>query len=119
MHEMGVTRRMLAAALERAAREKMERVGAVRVEISPLSGIDAEEVCLCFEAASRDTPAEGARFAAGEMALEGRCRACGAAVAVTSPDAACACGSSDFELAPMQDWRLVAVEAGSAPCSPE
>ena len=118
MHEMGVTQRILAAALERATTQGLDRVGAVRVEISPFSGIDADEVRLCFEQASRGTPAQGASLAVSEMALDARCRACGAQVTVSSPHAACACGSVDLELPPLQDWRLVAVEADSSPSPP-
>ena len=111
MHQMGVTKRILAAALEQAAQRGLERIGAVAVEINPFSGIDGDEVRECFVVASQGTPAQGAALAAREMAFSGRCRACGAKVAVTGPDVRCACGSADLELAPMQDWRLVAVEA--------
>ena len=110
MHEMALTRRILAAALEEAAREGIARIGALEVGISPFSGIDAEEVGLCFELASRGTPAERAALTVREMALQGRCRACGADVTISNPRATCACGSADLELAPLQDWRLVAVE---------
>jgi len=117
MHEMGLTRRMLAAALEQAERDHIAHIGAVEIEISPVSGIEADEVRGCFEIARAGTAAEGAALTVQDMALKARCRACGAEVAVSGPSDACACGSVDLEIAPMPDWRLVAVEAGSPPPS--
>jgi Zn finger protein HypA/HybF involved in hydrogenase expression len=62
MHELGVTRRLLEVALERAADGGKRRVVALHVELGDASGVSAESIDFYWPEVSRATPAEGARL---------------------------------------------------------
>jgi len=94
MHELGITRSIVAIVSEHADGAKVTRV---RLEIGKLSAVLPDAVRFCFEAVSRGTPAEGATLEIVEIAGRARCRMCAAEVALERPFGRCACGCSDLE----------------------
>ncbi|MDH4331304.1 MAG: hydrogenase maturation nickel metallochaperone HypA [Desulfobulbaceae bacterium] len=66
-----------------------QRVTSVELEAGKLSGVMIEALLFCFEAASRDTPAEGARLEIREVEGCGRCLDCGHSFALDSLLAQC------------------------------
>ena len=76
MHELSV-----ALSLVEAACEKVEALGDVRVEavcvrLGPLSGVVKDALLFCFEAATQDTPIEGARLDIEDVPLTVFCPRC-------------------------------------------
>lgn len=62
MHELGITRRLLETALERAVEAQATRITAIQIEVGELSGVSRDSVEFYWPEVSRDTPAEGARL---------------------------------------------------------
>lgn len=84
MHEMS-----LAVSIVELVSEKAQAVGALKVtaielEIGKLSGLMAEALVFCFEAAARNTPAEGAELLIRELDGRGNCLICGHSFVVDS-----------------------------------
>jgi hydrogenase nickel incorporation protein HypA/HybF len=76
MHELSV-----ALSLVEAACEKVDTLGAVRVEavcvrLGPLSGVVKEALAFCFDAATRGTRIEGARLDIEDAPLVAICPRC-------------------------------------------
>lgn len=63
MHELGIVRRILEVALERATAAGASRITGLQLEIGEDSDVSPEAVELYWPTVSRGTPAEGARLA--------------------------------------------------------
>jgi hydrogenase nickel incorporation protein HypA/HybF len=128
MHEMGLARQVVAASIQAAGNQNLQRLASVAIEVSPLAVVDVEELQECFEIAARGTPAEGASLQVKRLPLAAVCEKCGERVVLdvggqrTSPvevrppagegralDACPKCGGS-LEIPPMPDWRVVSVQ---------
>jgi len=92
MHELGITRNVVAIVSEAAQGRRVRRV---TLEIGRLSGVMAEAVRFCFDIVAQGTVAEGAVLEIVEPAGRALCRACGSEFEVSTLWAACACGSRD------------------------
>lgn len=66
-----------------------QKITAVEIEAGRLSGVTVEALAFCFEAAARNTPAEGARLVVREVEGRGVCLSCGQAFALDSLLAQC------------------------------
>jgi hydrogenase nickel incorporation protein HypA/HybF len=62
MHELGVTRRILEVALERAAEVHATRITTLHIEVGELSGISPQSIEFYWPEVSRDTPAAEAQL---------------------------------------------------------
>jgi len=93
MHEMSIAMSIVDAA-EKAAREAgAARVTAIELDIGPMSGVMADALEFCFEAAARGSMAQGARLAIHAIAAVGECASCGRMGEARSVPARCrACG---------------------------
>lgn len=90
MHELGITRNIVAIVHEAAKGRRVERV---TVEIGLLSGVVPDAIRFCFEIVARGTAADGAALEIQEIPGRARCAACGGEFEIVSLLAACACGS--------------------------
>lgn len=90
MHELSITRNVVAIVSEHARARKVLRV---TLEVGKLSAIMPEAIRFCFEACTKDTPLEGARLEILEIPGSATCRECGAEFALYEPVAHCVCGS--------------------------
>ena len=90
MHELGITRNVVAIVGEAAAGR---RVRGVTLEIGRLSGVMPDAVRFCFDLVAQGTPLEGARLEIREIEGRGRCGACGAEYAMPELFTPCGCGS--------------------------
>jgi hydrogenase nickel incorporation protein HypA/HybF len=90
MHEMSITRNIVAIVSEHAGRRRVTRV---RLEVGALAAVVPEALLFCFDVASAGTVLEGATLEI--IAVPGRalCRECGAENAVEGLVARCTCGS--------------------------
>jgi len=75
MHELSITRSVVAIVAEQAAGRQVLRV---TLEVGRLSGLMPEALQFCFELCAQGTPLHGARLDIVDVAGRGRCTACGA-----------------------------------------
>ena len=90
MHELGISRNIVAIVGEAA---KGRRVSRVTLEIGKLSGVMREAIAFSFDLVAQGTAAEGAELDIREIEGRARCLQCAAEFAVQDFLAACACGS--------------------------
>lgn len=107
MHELALTRSVVALALEHAGGARITRVV---LEIGELSGVLADAVRFCFDVCARGTAAEGAILEVRAVPGRGRCRACGAEFPLDRPFGTCQCGNTDVELTAGTELRLRELE---------
>lgn len=95
MHELALSRRLVATIEEQAAVHGYDRVKTVRLSVGPFACVEPEALRFGFRLAAATTCAEGAELEIREAPAEGRCPVCHTAVAVTDYVATCAaCGGS-------------------------
>jgi hydrogenase nickel incorporation protein HypA/HybF len=75
MHEVGIARNVIGAAL--AAVPEGGTLTGVTVSIGPLSAVVADSLRFGFEIATKDTPVEGVELEIVETPLVVHCDACG------------------------------------------
>lgn len=78
MHEMSLAMHIVDLAANRARAEGGRRVSAIEVEVGAMAGVMVEALEFCFEAAARNTPAEGAILATRLVEGRGTCLDCAA-----------------------------------------
>ncbi len=76
MHEMALAESVVQIIEDYARRDGFARVRTVWLEIGSLSGVETEAMRFCFDAASRATPAEGARLEILELPGTAWCMRC-------------------------------------------
>ena len=86
MHELGITRNVVAIVIEQAHGQKVLRV---TLEVGRLSGFMAEAITFCFDVCCRGTALEGATLQIINVPGRGLCAACGAAPVMTQPLGRC------------------------------
>ena len=111
MHELGITRNVVAIVGEAA---KGRRVRRVTLEIGKLSGVMAEAVRFCFELVAQGTPLEGARLEIREIDGRGRCGGCGSEFAMPELFTACACGARRTQLLAGEELNIKTMELEEA-----
>ena len=94
MHELSITRNIVAIVSEAAAGRRVSRV---TIEIGKLSGVLGDAIAFCFDAVSAGTALEGARLAITEIDGRGRCLDCGAEFDMPTLLTPCGCGSRRLE----------------------
>jgi hydrogenase nickel incorporation protein HypA/HybF len=77
MHELALTQSIVEMVLDRAQDEGMQIVTRVVLEVGTAAGVDSEALRFCFDAVTRDTPAQGADLAIDAISLRAVCRSCG------------------------------------------
>lgn len=107
MHELSITRKVVAICSEHAGGA---RVTQVTLEIGTLSSVMPDAVRFCFEACARGTPVEGAKLEIVQTPGRARCRDCGGELALTQPVGHCECGSTDLELIAGGELRVMRME---------
>jgi hydrogenase nickel incorporation protein HypA/HybF len=95
MHELGITRNVVALCTERAGGGRVTRV---RLTIGKLSGVLAESVRFCFDVVAKGTPLDGARLEIEEPPGLGRCADCGEEVPLAELFGRCRCGSTNVRV---------------------
>ena len=94
MHELSITRNIVAIVSERANGAK---VAQVTLEVGKLSAVIPDAIRFCFDVVVQGTVLEGARLEVIEVSGRGRCRVCGLDLELRQLVERCACGSSDLE----------------------
>lgn len=90
MHELSITRNIIAIVCEHAAGRKLTRV---RLQIGKLSGMMPEAIRFCFDLCAAETAVAGAKLEIDEVAGRACCGSCNAEVALNALVGRCAtCG---------------------------
>ena len=103
MHELAIAEEVVALV---TARTDGARVARVVLEIGRLCAVLPDAMRSCFDLATEGTSLEGARLEIVEIPGLGRCRACGADVALERPFGRCRCGGSDLEWLAGEELRI-------------
>jgi hydrogenase nickel incorporation protein HypA/HybF len=90
MHELGITRNVVAI-VNAAARDR--RVRRVVLEIGELSGVAPDAVAFCFDVVAQGTSLDGATLDIRRIAGSARCLKCNAEFDTPSLLTPCSCGS--------------------------
>jgi len=108
MHELSITRSVVAIVSECAAGQRVTRV---RLEIGRLSAIMPEAIRFCFGVCAENTPAAGATLQIDEIPGRGCCGDCGAEVELVALVGRCpACGSASLRLIAGQEMKIREIE---------
>ena len=107
MHELGITRSVVAICVEHANGARVRRV---TLEIGQLSALLPEAVRFCFDICAQGTLAEGATLEIIHTAGRGRCRACGGEVELKQLFGRCACGSNDLLVIAGEELKVKEME---------
>ena len=90
MHELGITRNIVAIVAEAAKGRPVRRV---TLEIGKLSGVMSDAVAFCFDIVATGTVLEGASLEIHEIDGRARCEACASEFDVPTLVTPCHCGS--------------------------
>jgi hydrogenase nickel incorporation protein HypA/HybF len=102
MHELGITRNIVAIVSDAAQGRRVRRV---TLEVGALSGVMADAIAFCFDVVAAGTPLEGAELHIRNIEGRGRCNACGAEFATATLYTPCPCGSR--QIARLQGEELI------------
>ena len=94
MHELGITRNIVAIVAEHAAGRHVTRV---TLDIGRLAGVMSEAIRFSFDVVAAGTCLEGAQLDIRDIDGRGRCRQCHAEFATPHLYTPCSCGSRDVE----------------------
>lgn len=90
MHELSITRNIVAIAADAAAGRRVTRI---TLEVGALSGVMADAIAFCFDIVVRDSPIAGAALEIRTIAGRGRCAACATELDTPTLFTPCPCGS--------------------------
>jgi len=111
MHELSITRSVVAIVAERAAGQKVTRV---RLEIGALSAVMPDAIRFCFGICAADTPLAGAVLDIDEIPGLGICNDCGTEVNLTALIGRCPeCGTANLRLTAGQELNIKEMELAS------
>lgn len=94
MHELGITRNIVAIVAEHAAGRPVTRVA---LDVGRLSGVMSDAKRFAFDIVAAGTCVEGAKLEIRDIDGRGHCRRCHAEFATPELFTPCACGSRDIE----------------------
>ena len=111
MHELSITRSVVAIVAERAAGQRVTRV---RLEIGCLSAIMPDAIRFCFDICAADTKVAGAALEIDEIPGRGSCNDCGAEVRLEALVGRCPrCGTANLRLIAGQELNIKEMEVES------
>jgi hydrogenase nickel incorporation protein HypA/HybF len=111
MHELAITRNIVAIVGE-AARGR--RVTRVVLEIGKLSGVLADAVAFCFDIVAAGTLASSAILDIRQIDGRAHCRDCGEEFAAATLFARCPCGSQHCDRLAGEELNVKAIELEEA-----
>jgi len=99
MHELSMTRNLVARALAIAAERTIEKIAVLELEVGELSEVDPAEIDKCFEFLRGEFPQiTGTRLAITRRKAQAVCRACGARLGIMDGGRCPRCLSFDIEI---------------------
>ena len=99
MHEMTIAMNIVDIICKQANDENAHKINSVDLEIGELSGIMIESLEFCFEAACKNTLADGAGLNINTIKAEAFCKSCNKNFAIESDFSPCpTCDNFNYEL---------------------
>ncbi len=111
MHELGITRNIVAIVSEAARGRPVRRV---TLDVGALSGVAPDAIAFCFDIVAQGTSLDGARLDIRTIAGRGRCRDCGATFETATLHQPCACGSHAIERLAGEELKIREMEIEEA-----
>lgn len=112
MHELGITRNIVAIVAEHA---KGRRVTRVSLDVGRLSGVMSEAIRFSFDVVAQGTPLQAARLEINDIDGRGKCRSCGAEFATPDIFTPCPCGNRDVERLAGEELKIREFEFETVP----
>jgi hydrogenase nickel incorporation protein HypA/HybF len=108
MHELSVTRNIVAIVAEHAGARRVKRV---TLDIGDLSAIMPDAIAFCFDVCSKGTALDGARLEINRIPGRARCRDCGSEFSFPSLVTPCPdCGARAAECLAGEDMLIREME---------
>ncbi len=107
MHELGITRNIVAIVSEHADGARVTRVG---LQIGALSAIMPDAIQFCFDICAQGTSLEGAQLDIEEIPGRARCLECAREFDLDQPFGQCACGSRRIECIAGEEMTIKEME---------
>jgi len=107
MHELGVTRNIVAIVTEHAAEKQVKRVA---LDIGKLSAIMPDSIRFCFDVCVKDTLLEQATLEINEIPGRGRCDVCGKEFELVQLFGHCSCGSRQITCIAGEELKIKEME---------
>lgn len=107
MHELGITRNLVAICAEQAHGAKVQRVTLV---VGQLAAVMPESIRFCFDICAQGTLLEGARLEIERPEGRARCQRCGEEIALSLLGGRCPCGSTDLVVLSGDELRIREME---------
>jgi hydrogenase nickel incorporation protein HypA/HybF len=111
MHELGITRNIVAIVADAAKGRKVRRV---TLEVGELSGVMTDAIAFCFDVVAQGTVLEGATLDILTVRGRARCTACGAEFETATLYTPCACGSRQAERLRGEELNIKTMELEEA-----
>jgi hydrogenase nickel incorporation protein HypA/HybF len=115
MHEMGITRSIVAIVAEQAAGRKVTRV---TLEIGKLAAIMPDAIRFCFDVVAKGSALDGATLDIVEIEGRARCLDCGSDIVLAEIIARCGCGSRRLERIAGEELNIKSMEVETISCAP-
>ena len=111
MHELSITRSVVAIVCERAAGQRVTRV---RLEIGKLTAVLPDAIRFCFDIAAANTHAAGALLEIDEISGVGRCGECATDIGLKELIGRCPrCGTGNLRLIRGRELNIKEMEVES------
>jgi len=107
MHELGITRSVVAICAENSNGARVLRV---TLEIGKLSAIMPDAVRFCFDICASGTVVEGATLEILETPGLAKCKSCGSNVELRQIVGRCFCGSNDLQIIAGEELKVKEIE---------
>ena len=111
MHELGITRNIVAIVADAA---KGRRVRRVTLEVGELSGVMTDAIAFCFDVVAQGTVLEGATLDILTVRGRARCASCGAEFETATLYTPCTCGSRQVERLQGEELNIKTMELEEA-----
>jgi hydrogenase nickel incorporation protein HypA/HybF len=111
MHELAITRNIVAIIGEVAAGRRVRRV---MLDVGKLAGVMPDAVAFCFDAVAQGTVLDGARLDIRQIDGRASCDDCGSEFAAESIVVRCTCGSRRVRLIAGEELDIKAMEIEEA-----
>jgi hydrogenase nickel incorporation protein HypA/HybF len=111
MHEMAVTQSMLDMAVVKAREVRATAITRINLVIGDMSSVLDESVQFYFNFVSKGTLAEGAQLVFQRIAIQARCRKCGAEFQPGADHWQCpGCGDTGVEIIAGSEFYMDSIE---------
>jgi len=107
MHELSITRNIVAIVGDHAQGRRVRRV---TLEVGKLSGVMTGAIAFCFDVVAQGTALEGAVLDIIPVEGRARCTACGAEFDIPTLFTACACGSRRLHRLQGEELKIKTME---------